>query len=469
MKNKTSTSYDELLKTYYGHANRTGHPISMKADELVASSYGKPTLRIKRSARRDTPVALSLSFDDGELLSQRAEQAPLAEYVVQKSQRGDEFEEYVVERATPVDVSFGVLPEAGGSVDEEYQVDLLQPLESANRFGTKDAAAKSRPEPGNMPQDESSQAEPTDDDFYADMQSILNGDKVFDPLSKKIVEKNKRVSPQSVPAKEDNKPPLPEAPNSQAIFDRIAQSMQYANAYDLGTVELENRFSDFDKIADLQQKAGKARVSKNTPAPSGEAVPAIQVNSEDFIQDLDEIQKQHLAKNEEAEMSASAFSKADETEKSPTVIAEIEALNLAETARAAAYALKAKHPNVIFTSGRRTKQEQAAAMAGNVVRDRQWIKKTYFQSKVSDECQKWVDDHPEALTKQALETGILEVLDRYSESQLSVLTKHIAGLAFDIQPIAGEDGIKNTIRGLQGLDKFLEREGDLVIWHAQFK
>jgi hypothetical protein len=57
----------------------------------------------------------------------------------------------------------------------------------------------------------------------------------------------------------------------------------------------------------------------------------------------------------------------------------IEALDLSDTARNAAYELKKKHPLVTFTSGRRDKQEQANAMAGNVVLNRKWIKETYSQ------------------------------------------------------------------------------------------
>ena len=30
------------------------------------------------------------------------------------------------------------------------------------------------------------------------------------------------------------------------------------------------------------------------------------------------------------------------------------------------------------------------------------------------------------------------------------------------------EAIKKTIRGLDGLDKFLDKEGGLVRWHAQF-
>jgi hypothetical protein len=73
---------------------------------------------------------------------------------------------------------------------------------------------------------------------------------------------------------------------------------------------------------------------------------------------------------------------------------EIEALNLRGSARKGAYALKKAHPAVKFTSGRRNKEDQARAMASNVVLNRTWIEETYASSTVSKACQKWVNKNP---------------------------------------------------------------------------
>ena len=61
----------------------------------------------------------------------------------------------------------------------------------------------------------------------------------------------------------------------------------------------------------------------------------------------------------------------------------IEALNLRGAARRAAYALKKVHPAVKFTSGRRGKEDQARAMASNVVSNRKWIEQTYRATPIS--------------------------------------------------------------------------------------
>jgi hypothetical protein len=148
---------------------------------------------------------------------------------------------------------------------------------------------------------------------------------------------------------------------------------------------------------------------------------------------------------------------------------EIEALDLRSNARKGAYALKKAHPSVKFTSGRRDKASQASAMASNVVKKRTWIQNTYVPTNVSKACQKWVDDNPTKTTKEDIAAGLLSVLDEFEDSQLAVLSKHLSGDAFDVQPVETDaDAIKATIRGLDKLHKFLEKEDGLVRWHAQF-
>ncbi len=151
------------------------------------------------------------------------------------------------------------------------------------------------------------------------------------------------------------------------------------------------------------------------------------------------------------------------------VDAEIEALDLGSTARSAAYALKKAHPEVQFTSGRRNKADQARAMAGNVVSNRQWIEQTYAKSTARTRCQEWIDANPDATSKTEIAAGLLGVLNELSDAQLALFSKHLSGDAFDVQPVETEaEAIKATIRSLAGLGKFLDKEGGLVRWHAQF-
>ena len=147
----------------------------------------------------------------------------------------------------------------------------------------------------------------------------------------------------------------------------------------------------------------------------------------------------------------------------------IEALSLRGEARTAASALKKAHPSVKFTSGRRDKDDQARAMASNVVKNRKWIGETYISGTVSNACQKWVDDNPDKKTQDEIAEGLLSVMNAATDADLAKLSKHLSGDAFDVQPVETDaEAIKKTIRGLAGLDKFLEKEGGLVRWHAQF-
>lgn len=149
----------------------------------------------------------------------------------------------------------------------------------------------------------------------------------------------------------------------------------------------------------------------------------------------------------------------------------IEALDLAPLAKAAAHELKRLHPTVVFTSGRRDKVAQARAMASNIVKNRQWVVQTYSVSAASVASQKWVDDHPEATTQIDVQHGLESVFNSLPDEQLGKLSKHLSGEAFDVQPvddIARARAIKASIRELKGLSKFLDKEGGLVRWHAQF-
>jgi hypothetical protein len=148
---------------------------------------------------------------------------------------------------------------------------------------------------------------------------------------------------------------------------------------------------------------------------------------------------------------------------------EIEALDLAPTAKKAAYELKRAHPSVIFTSGRRNKRDQARAMSENDILNRGWIEQTYAKTIASDNCQKWVNENPDKTTQYEIEEGLANVIDALPDAELARLSKHLSGDAFDVQPVTEDaEKIKATIRSLHGLKLFLDMEGGLIRWHAQF-
>jgi hypothetical protein len=145
----------------------------------------------------------------------------------------------------------------------------------------------------------------------------------------------------------------------------------------------------------------------------------------------------------------------------------IEEMNLEPVAKNAATILLAKYPQLRFTSGRRTIFQQAHAMAGNVVFNRKWIGQTYL---AGVKLQQWVDKHPEAKTVDAITAGLEKTMKSMPEADLLKISRHLTGKAFDVKPVtANAAAIKADIRKLPGLHRFLDKEGGLLRWHAQFQ
>lgn len=149
----------------------------------------------------------------------------------------------------------------------------------------------------------------------------------------------------------------------------------------------------------------------------------------------------------------------------------IDDLHLVDYAKEAAKKLLSDFPNVVFTSGRRDVAQQASAMAGNIVQNRDWIKETYLASPERDSLQAWVDANPDATTKDAIAAGLVSIMSSWSDDQKRNLSRHFSGQAFDVQPMNGTvgDDVKAAIKALPNLRKFLDNEGGLIIWHADFE
>lgn len=127
----------------------------------------------------------------------------------------------------------------------------------------------------------------TADDFLEDLNAILNGEKTFDGNSNQVVDASPRATqlsatepslPASPPPPEDpakhtsphdvfdrlaqglSLEPAPTAvptstySNAHSVFDRMGKNMAFANSFDLGTISLEQRFDEFDRILDAEEK-----------------------------------------------------------------------------------------------------------------------------------------------------------------------------------------------------------------------
>jgi len=147
----------------------------------------------------------------------------------------------------------------------------------------------------------------------------------------------------------------------------------------------------------------------------------------------------------------------------------IDSLGLVDYAADAARRLLTAHPALVITSGRRNSEQQAGAMAGNVVKNRNWITETYRDTPERASLQAWIDTHPAAITREAIAAGLVGIMSTWSDAQKGGFSRHFSGQAFDIRPVPDNGAIKATIRALPNLRKFLEKEGGLTIWHADFE
>lgn len=150
----------------------------------------------------------------------------------------------------------------------------------------------------------------------------------------------------------------------------------------------------------------------------------------------------------------------------------IGALDLIDPARAGASTLLAAHSDsVVFLSGRRTVAAQAEAMAGNVLLNRRWIEQTYAPSAQRAALQGWVDANPAAATKTDVAAGLAGVMADWSDAEKLKVSRHMAGLAFDLKSLTGTEGmaVRQTIAALPHLRRFLDKEGGLVRWHVEFE
>jgi hypothetical protein len=296
---RVSASFDELVRRYYGAGARqpsTGD--RMRA--LVDAYYGR--LAAAPSPRRPRSVVLSLSFDDQETLPQGSAGRG-GEYLVPAPASRQGPEEYVVPAGggspAVIEGTARVLSTEAVSAREEYGLDVLDPLGEPQRpapVGVPAAPLRAAPQPEDpavsapLPQAgaEASRSQATDDDFIADMQSILTGQKVFDPASGRTVAKSDLGRAPSRGGDEAPARPAPDGQDTQAIFDRIARSMEYANAYDLGSLELRNRFADFDRSADSADEARQRKAGNGVTAPARSA--SLTVSADEVLRDLEAMQ-----------------------------------------------------------------------------------------------------------------------------------------------------------------------------------
>lgn len=139
-----------------------------------------------------------------------------------------------------------------------------------------------------------------DKTFENDLRSIIEGKKEYDKLIKKT-DPNENIPEQNLEDK---------MKNEHAIFDRIAQSMEMANSYDLGSITMDKKFDDFEAETDEDFTKRINDLLKEDKKVNGEEAPDYVKNKEeddkiltkDFLNDIDKLNKLSSEKSEKKEL-----------------------------------------------------------------------------------------------------------------------------------------------------------------------
>ena len=268
MSKQRLAAFDGLIASYYGSDKPAPDP-RQSVEDLFATYYGRAPGAATTHASLPA-VSLSLGCDDGEII-------PPADRKRNETARASsiEPEEYVIDVAPPAvakPTGEARLPMPVATPDRPpYRAD---PHPTPEAPVASSPAAQPPVDSATKAPETASSLSATEADILDDLQAIIRGQKIYDKEAG-MVDRSAKPMASAQPQK-----------NGQEIFDRIAQSMEYANAYDLGTVELENRFADFD-LQDERKRKGTS-VKKVAPKPV-DAIPAPKADTADFIDDLDAI------------------------------------------------------------------------------------------------------------------------------------------------------------------------------------
>lgn len=336
MNRQIADIFSRLLKGQYGLQPSRALERARQRRSVFRNVHGEAL--VARRRRKRVALVQSIRFDDGQAVlvsdmqfvvdrGEGTDDVLEEQYVVRAADRC-ESHEYVLNHgglslAASVSLPYhpddsDVVPTNKARALEENRWDLLEGTHAVQQQAPGKAALVA-PATGTdneldgppPPSAAAAPASAAESDFVEDLRAILSGQKVYDPRTQQMIRRDQlgpgtKTAPQ-MPSRPEV-PPAPEAANEQAIFDRIAQSMQYANAYDLGTVEIANRFAEFDRLAELQQKADarKAETVRQPERAAGDA----SLDTADFIQDLGAIRSRS---------PGSASSRNDPTAASPPV------------------------------------------------------------------------------------------------------------------------------------------------------
>lgn len=298
--------------------------------------YGRPAAKAKEVKAAQASVVITRAFDNGKPVSipsddyieydivSRNNEVPAASQS-QSDYKADFFVEYdIAGKDSPAALlNYG----SGLSVSDEVYIepfnDTEQPVRNIPRqqLPVERHDKQQAEQPQQHPQQPAAKQPPAasgddawqeenetgkkavvnDKDFLSDIKSILAGQKVYDKTTRKLsaaqsAPESKSPTNESYHGLKDESPGFKES--EHAIFDRMAQSMRYANAYDLGSISMEKRFENFDYVNDLpktkKQAPSSPVVQQSVTEKKVYQQPDLELSSTDFINDLDYINQRNI-------------------------------------------------------------------------------------------------------------------------------------------------------------------------------
>lgn len=148
-------------------------------------------------------------------------------------------------------------------------------------------------------------------------------------------------------------------------------------------------------------------------------------------------------------------------------------MQLSPNARKGAEWALARHPSLVFTSGRRDVRDQARVMAKNVATyGRGWLFATYKPTPILDTLNGWLERNQAVTEPKLIADGFYDCLLACHSGQLTTLSRHLTGDAWDAAwSDQGEAIAKDLSLHMPEeyqMTKILTREGALRVLHVQF-
>ncbi len=242
MKRNPINDYNQLLATYYGLRRAVPAASSQSQARIIVHSFDDGNPVVSRPPGDNTSGAVQNQLAGEYDVSIDNPDFSKAEYELPGQTAPDLTTGEPAGQALAPSLENDPLPTAVDSRTE----DLLSGAAPAIERDTESAAIRDRG--ASSTQDFTRRALKQiikNDQLFNDLDSILSGQEPS-PRAQSAPPQTARPAAPAQPTPAVNVAGEPEFKNEHAIFDRIKAQMRYAEAYDLGTYELERRFNAFD-------------------------------------------------------------------------------------------------------------------------------------------------------------------------------------------------------------------------------